>query len=59
MVKIAANGIPIREAGVSHTHREAGASALKPFQTGMRMLAFLLYLRLKLSLYHRNVIRDM
>lgn len=57
LVKLTALGHKVGEAPVSHKQRSGGQSALKPLRTGLRMLAFLVYLRLKLCLYRAAIIR--
>ena len=49
----------IKELPVSHRQRDGGQSALAPFKTAVSMLVFLLYLRFKISLYRRNIIRSL
>ena len=46
----------IGEVGVRHFDRKGGISKLKPFRTGVNMLKFLVYLRLKIWLFKSNVI---
>jgi len=46
----------IGEVGVSHFDREGGISQLKPFRTGINMLKFLVYLRIKIWLFRSKVI---
>ncbi|MBN2053656.1 glycosyltransferase family 2 protein [bacterium] len=59
LVKLQARGCCIEEAPVSHYPRGGGASSLAPVTTGCRMLAFLMYLRMKLALYRRRIIREL
>ena len=52
-------GLAVREAPVSHAARTGGSSSLAPFRTAFRMLSFLIYLRLKISVYKRRIIRSL
>ncbi len=49
----------IAEAPVSHSEREGGASSLAPFKTALQMLRFLCYLRRKIVLYKKGVLRSL
>lgn len=49
----------IAEAPVSHREREGGASSLAPFKTAMHMLRFLCYLRRKIVLHKKGVLRSL
>jgi glycosyltransferase involved in cell wall biosynthesis len=56
LIKARALGYRINEVGITHHLRLAGESKLKVMRTGWHFLLFLVYLRLKLSLYRRRVI---
>jgi len=56
LVKARAMGYTIREVGITHYPRLAGASKLKVVRTGWYFLLFLIYLRLKVWLFQRRVI---
>ena len=56
LVKARALGYRISEVGITHYPRLAGESKLKVVRTGWYFLLFLLYLRLKVSLFQRHVI---
>jgi hypothetical protein len=57
VVKAAALRVAVVEAGVTHLRRAGGTSKLKLLRTSWEFLHFLLYLRIKLSLYRRGIIR--
>lgn len=59
VLKAGALGHNIRECPVNHYPREGGASSLAPFRTGWQMLMFLCYLRRKIRLYKRGVLRSL
>lgn len=56
VVKLSTIGARLGEVGITHTEREAGISKLKPFKTAVNFLRFLLYLKLKVLLYNKNII---
>ena len=56
VLKLHALGYKIGQVGISHYSREKGMSALNPFITVYKMLAFLIYLKLKVYLYRRKII---
>ena len=55
-VRLAARGVRLGEAGVTHRPRPAGASKLHPWRTAWTMWRYLLYLRHRLRLYRDRVI---
>ncbi|MFN7974636.1 MAG: glycosyltransferase family 2 protein [Acidobacteriota bacterium] len=57
VLKLHARGLKIGEVAVTHRERAAGASALRSMRTSVHMLAFLVYLRLKLALFRRGIIQ--
>ena len=59
VVKLLKLGAKLGEGGVSHKKRPVGLSKLKPFQTGVNFLRFLLYLRIKINLYHKKIIHSL
>jgi len=59
MVKLKASGYPIAEVGVTHSFREKGKSALGVIKTASDMLSFLVYLRMKVSLYRKRIINSL
>lgn len=56
-VKLEAEGGTWGECPVDHREREAGASKLKVWSTGWRMLRYLLYLRQRIGLVRAGVLR--
>jgi dolichol-phosphate mannosyltransferase len=56
VVRLAARGCRLGEAGVSHRERAGGASKLHPWRTGWNFLRFLFYLRRKLKLHRARII---
>jgi glycosyltransferase involved in cell wall biosynthesis len=56
VLRLAARGWRLGEAGVAHRERAAGASKLHPWRTAWGMFRFLLYLRRKLKLYRARII---
>lgn len=56
-IKLHVLGARVGEVAVAHRERAAGASALRSFRTSIDMMAFLLYLRLKVALFRRRVIQ--
>lgn len=58
LIKALTLGAKIGEIGVSHYSRQGGESKLRPFKTGIQMLAFLSYLRYKLFLYNWNILNN-
>ena len=56
LVKARALGYRIDEIGITHYPRLAGESKLKVVRTGWRFLLFLVYLKLKVTLYRWRVI---
>ncbi|MBN1355067.1 glycosyltransferase family 2 protein [bacterium] len=54
-----AMGLNIGETPVQHFNRSGGSSTLTPVRTAVRMVAFLVYLRLKISLYRRKILRSL
>jgi glycosyltransferase involved in cell wall biosynthesis len=59
LMKLHTLGIKISEVGVTHFAREKGKSALSPFRTIRAMILFLVYLRLKISLYRKRIIKNL
>ena len=58
VIKLAALGASLGEVEVSHLPRAGGVSKLRPIKTGIDMLKFLLYLKLKLHLSKSKVIAE-
>ena len=58
LIKLNSLGYTIGEVGISHHERESGKSQLKTFQTAWRFLLFLIYLRLKITLYNVKIISE-
>lgn len=58
-LKLHTLGFKVGEEGVSHLPREKGASALHPVKTIIETLLFLIYLRLKITLYRRRVLKGL
>ena len=56
LIRLHAQGCRIGEVGVDHRERFGGASKLHPWRTAWSMLRFLLYLRLKLALFHARIL---
>jgi len=54
-----ARGFKVSEVGITHRERQGGISKLKPFKTGLKMLAFLLHLRIELWLYQLRIIHSL
>lgn len=59
LMKLHTLGFKIGEIGVTHFAREKGKSALSPIRTIKAMLFFLIYLRLKISLYRKRIIKNL
>lgn len=59
LVKLHTLGFKIGQVGISHFYREKGKSALSPFRTIYKMLLFLFYLRIKISLYRKGIIKNL
>ncbi|MBN1297818.1 glycosyltransferase family 2 protein [bacterium] len=59
VLKAHALGWVIRECPVRHYPRAGGQSSLAPFRTAWRMLVFLAYLRRKITLYKKGIIRSL
>jgi glycosyltransferase involved in cell wall biosynthesis len=59
LVKANALGFRIAEVGITHYPRLAGQSKLKVMHTGWHFLLFLIYLRLKVTLYRWRVINGL
>ncbi|MBI5844542.1 MAG: glycosyltransferase family 2 protein [Deltaproteobacteria bacterium] len=57
VLKLEAKGAKIAEMPANHYERASGKSHLKVWDTGWKMLWFLLYLRLRLSLFKRGIIQ--
>lgn len=57
VLKLEARGARIAEMLANHYERATGQSHLKVWDTGWKMLWFLFYLRLRLSLYKRGIIQ--
>jgi glycosyltransferase involved in cell wall biosynthesis len=57
VLKAHALGLKLSESPIHHRSREGGSSALAPFKTALRMFTFLCYLRIKIALYRRGIIR--
>lgn len=57
VLKLYALGYKLAEAGVKHRAREEGKSKLKVVKTSIEFLRFLFYLRGKISLYRRGILR--
>lgn len=57
LLKLHALKFKIGQVGITHFPRKKGKSALSPMRTIYQMLLFLLYLRLKLSLYRKKIIK--
>jgi len=58
IIKLHAQNAKIGEVGITHLERKEGLSKLKPIRTGINMLKFLLFLRLKLYLYNAKIIME-
>ncbi len=58
-LKLHTLGFKVGEEGVSHLPREKGASALHPYKTIVETMLFLIYLRLKITLYRRRVLKGL
>jgi len=56
VLKLSTLGEQILEVGITHTAREGGVSALRPWRTMVDMFAFLIYMKLKQILFRRRVI---
>lgn len=56
VVRLAARGCKVGEAGVAHLPRAGGASKLHPWRTAWSMFRFLFYLRGKLKLFRARII---
>jgi len=59
MVKLKTLGYPIAEVGVTHSFRQKGKSALGVIKTASDMFSFLVYLRMKVSLYRKRIINSL
>lgn len=59
LMKLHTLGFKIGEIGVTHFAREKGRSALNPFNTIKQMMFFLIYLRIKIYLYRRKIIKNL
>jgi len=59
LIKLNRLGANVSEGRVTHTERTAGLSKLKPFQTSVNFLKFLIYLKLKIYLYKTKVIHSL
>lgn len=59
MIKLNNLGFAAREVGVEHYARKGGQSALKPLKTIAETTAFLVYLKLKTSLYRRGLLNSL
>ncbi len=59
LMKLHTLGYRIGQVGISHYAREKGKSALNPFITIYKMFTFLIYLRLKIYLYGKNIIAEL
>lgn len=58
VIKLLVNGAKLGEAGITHLQREKGLSKLRPIRTGINMLKFLIWLRIKISLYRKRIITE-
>lgn len=58
-IKLHARGLRIAEVAVTHRERAGGVSALRSVRASFEMMAFLLYLRLKVSLYRRGILQSL
>ncbi|MBX9788811.1 MAG: glycosyltransferase family 2 protein [Pirellulales bacterium] len=56
-IKLHEHGARVVESPVQHSDRAAGASKLHVWRTGWQVLRFLIYLRLRLSLYRARIIQ--
>jgi glycosyltransferase involved in cell wall biosynthesis len=59
VLKANALGYKIKEAPVNHCPRSGGKSGLAPVVTAIRMFVFLIYLKLKLVLFKKRIIRGL
>lgn len=59
LMKLHTLGFKIGQVGISHFPRQKGKSALHPFRTIYHMLLFLFYLRIKISLYQKKIIKNL
>lgn len=59
LMKLHTLGFKIGQVGISHFPRQKGKSALNTFCTIYQMFLFLLYLRLKISLYKKKIIKNL
>jgi glycosyltransferase involved in cell wall biosynthesis len=59
MLKAHALNYTIAETPVTHRERKGGASSLAPWKTATQMLRFLLYVRRKITLYRKGVLRSL
>jgi glycosyltransferase involved in cell wall biosynthesis len=58
-LKLQARGLRMKEVAITHRERAAGASTLRSLRTSLDMMAFLLYLRLKIALFRRRVLQSL
>ena len=58
-IKLHAQGLSIAELPITHRERAGGASALRSVRTSLDMLAFLIYLRLQVTLFRRGIIQGL
>jgi glycosyltransferase involved in cell wall biosynthesis len=56
MIRLNAQGYKVGEVGIAHYERKGGDSKLKVIRTSLEMLAFLMYMKFKLSLYRKHII---
>lgn len=57
VIKLSVLGAKLGETGVTHFEREGGLSKLNPVQTGINFLRFLLYMKTKIRLYNKKILR--
>lgn len=57
VIKLSVSGARLGEIGITHAEREGGLSKLNPFATGINFLWFLFYLKLKIYLFNKKILR--
>ncbi len=58
LLKMNVLGMKVGEEGISHYKREKGMSKLKFLSTSLKMIMFLIYLKLKIILYRKQILSN-
>ena len=59
LLKVHYKGAKFKQVGITHRHRKGGKSSLKIFKTSWDFFCYLVYMRIKVSLWRRRVLSEL